>query len=525
MWAEMATNYYANSIHPDLLRQVFATDAGYIPLPQRILAFTFSALPASSVPYAYTWAATLATGLLVGSFSHPVFRRVMESDVTRVFVCLAVLMVADFESRTFINFTYFVAFFATVLSAQAISTRGVGIPPWAWILPVLMISKPHTLVALPILLVGALAANGRLRKIVICTLVFVFLQAIELLISNERGVMALQAKTGTLDRAQAIAGYFFGLLGQYAAGPSAAKLIPQAASVWIFIGIAFFGITVYFSWVSKRPSSWLILAGLSLIFFDVLLNCVALSVWWNSNLSLLSGINIHRYTLSAFYGVVLATAGLCDLVACALVSKGYSRLSSSGAIIFTCWFLLAGWHSYGMRISRAPGSPVTGNSQWQAFSPGLDQGTSDSICIPIDPFGWVYGSNCRNLTNELGWTTPHRFHLIGNSESDSASIQLDVPRIDIAGSQIAGLLSLARTTGPKMEQISARAIITLKGGRKITYRGANEILPTGTAILLFGPPANADDIESVELQFDRPVSIAMHGPQNSEIPMTVWLGH
>ena len=38
MWAEMATNYFVNAQSSSYFTNFFATDTGYIPLPQRIIA-------------------------------------------------------------------------------------------------------------------------------------------------------------------------------------------------------------------------------------------------------------------------------------------------------------------------------------------------------------------------------------------------------------------------------------------------------------------------------------------------------
>jgi hypothetical protein len=39
MWAEMATNYFINANSNVFLQQFFSTDAGYIPFPQRLIAY------------------------------------------------------------------------------------------------------------------------------------------------------------------------------------------------------------------------------------------------------------------------------------------------------------------------------------------------------------------------------------------------------------------------------------------------------------------------------------------------------
>ena len=56
MWAEMATNYFVNAKSSSYLTNFFATDAGYIPLPPRIIAFIGNSLNMSAavIPYFYT---------------------------------------------------------------------------------------------------------------------------------------------------------------------------------------------------------------------------------------------------------------------------------------------------------------------------------------------------------------------------------------------------------------------------------------------------------------------------------------
>ena len=70
MWAEMASNYYPNSISDSLWTRLFATDFGYVPLPQRLIGIVGSSfnLPAAAIPYFYTWSAVILTGAMVGSF-------------------------------------------------------------------------------------------------------------------------------------------------------------------------------------------------------------------------------------------------------------------------------------------------------------------------------------------------------------------------------------------------------------------------------------------------------------------------
>ena len=58
MWAETATNYYANAKSGNFFQSLFATDAGYWAFTLRIVSFipVLFHLPAKAVPYFYNWA-------------------------------------------------------------------------------------------------------------------------------------------------------------------------------------------------------------------------------------------------------------------------------------------------------------------------------------------------------------------------------------------------------------------------------------------------------------------------------------
>ena len=70
MWAEAATNYFMNAQSSDWKTVFFSTDAGYIPLPNRILAFAFHkfGFGASLTAYAYNWSAVMIPWMCVSVF-------------------------------------------------------------------------------------------------------------------------------------------------------------------------------------------------------------------------------------------------------------------------------------------------------------------------------------------------------------------------------------------------------------------------------------------------------------------------
>ena len=76
MWDEAATNYFASAQDLPLLLGLTQTDAGYFSLPPRLIAALSELLllPASAVPYFYTFSSAIATAMLVGVFILPQFR-------------------------------------------------------------------------------------------------------------------------------------------------------------------------------------------------------------------------------------------------------------------------------------------------------------------------------------------------------------------------------------------------------------------------------------------------------------------
>lgn len=189
MWAEMGSNYFPAASSPSILVKLFTTDAGYIPLPQRILAACGDLLnfSASSIAYFYTWSAIVLTGAMIGVFCLKPFRLLVSNDFLRFFSAITILLIADFETRTFINFTYFSAFFIAILTALALVDRSRDVPWWAWFIPIMILSKPTVLSVLPAMIVVAYVSKARFRLITALAVLFCFGQMIQMYLSNAAG--------------------------------------------------------------------------------------------------------------------------------------------------------------------------------------------------------------------------------------------------------------------------------------------------------------------------------------------------
>ena len=520
MWAEMATNYFSNAVSSSYFLKFFSTDAGYIPLPQRLIAFAvdYLSVPAKSVPYVYTWSAILFTGALVGCFCLPAFRAVIPSDGLRFAASLMILIVVDFETRTFINFTYFVVFFAAIITALALADSSRDVPRWAWVLPPLMVSKPYALVALPAMLLVALVSKSRFRWITITALMLILIQLIQLIVSMRSGVMATQMEeVGLGSKLLSSAQYFFGFLAGYLVGPKLYSLIQSLgmASV-LFLGFLCFLLSVGFVVACRQKETALIVVGLLLVLFNMCLNSFALSSDWNVDLNRLASLPVYRHVIVGLFGVVLIVTGLAaSLDRCAWAKKSGStpkpaQRGRTGIYIFSLWFVLTGWLSYGLRSTREPGSPMLGNSQWQKFAPAIDSNES-ILCVPIDPLGWPYGRNCSLLNAAATVEQPAKFTEVPKHDT-IYQLLVHVPDA-LQDRHIASIGILIKPFNNQTTRIEAQAALTTRTNEVLDFFGERTLAKTGGLLLLTTRPSAGatSGIAQIKVRFNVPVQVAEFG--------------
>lgn len=520
MWAEMATNYFANANAPELSQKLFSTDAGYIPFPQRLICLLGYVLnlPASSIPYFYTWTAVALTAMMVGAFCLRPFRILVKSDLLRFFTAVAVLMVADFESRTFINFTYFSAFFAAILTALALADDTSEVPWWAWVLPVLMVSKPAVLSVLPAMMIASSVSNPRFRRITIVVLLVCIAQLIRMTASHHAGAFTTANTIGVFDKLHASIKYFVGFIGAYSFGKAGAAKIHLP--ILLGTGILFLCSLVLFK--KRKRSGSLILVGLSLLFFNVTLNCFALSDSWNLDMARLAGVPLYRHIIVGFFGVVLTMTGLIDGVSerASLASKFITN--NSGAKLFFAWFVLSGWFIFAGKVTRLPASPVTHNSQWESLATVIDSGAP--VCVPVDPFGWVYQRNCKHLNPSINWMSKYHFEPL--PLEGSSSVFTVAPSAYASGQ---ALLSIAALVSPQTMQaipVSATAVIEMNDGTSRFFSGGRTLSSSAGLLLMMGKEAvPIKDIRSIKLVFSAPVGLAILENDASNSPAILWMGN
>lgn len=333
MWAEMATNYFPNANSPSYLQKLFSTDGGYIPAPQRLIAFIGNQLnlPAASIPYLYTWSAIISTGMMIGVFCLVQFRTLVKSDTLRFLTAISILMVADFETRTFINFTYFSAFFVAIVTALALVYDSEEVPWWAWFIPILMVSKPAVLAALPAMILVAMVSKSRFRWVTICATTLCIGQIAKIVVSHNLNAIVGANEIGFLSKSIVAIKYFFVLLGVYILGPN----FQIGKFLLMLTGFIFFLAGCFVFMKKKIDSGALIFVGFSLLFFNVLLNSFVLSNDWNGGMTQLATVPIYRSIIVGFFGSFLVVVGFfATLTEVNILKSKLSYIDKIGPVIF-----------------------------------------------------------------------------------------------------------------------------------------------------------------------------------------------
>lgn len=521
MWAEMATNYYLNAESPSLLEKLFATDAGYVPIVPRIIALIGNQinLPVTFVPYFYSFSAVILSGMMVGCFCLSIFRKLILSDSLRVVIAISVLIVADFETRTFVNFTYFSAFFIAIITSLAFKDEFKEVPWWVWLIPICIISKPAITSAIPAMVVASIFSKNRFRQVTAISLLLFLMQFIQILISSRIGVMHQVNETNLLSKLVSSVLYFFGFLGGFAIGPA---LNPNKY-LSIQMGIFIFFISIFVVLKIKNRATSLIGVGASLLLFNVILNCFAFTDSWNLNLNKLIGIPVYRHTIVGYFGVVLIIGALISCLFVAEENKTKINLKNYyGTFLFCLWFIVSGWFLSGLKLSKEPISPTIGNSQWQNMAQSIESGTNP-LCVPVDPWhkreSWLYQRNCHLLKIPPFWED--------GSLLIKDPLYFDLsPPVRLFEKKLLSAAVLAKPLSAKNEFIEVRMLITLRDGNEVKFQGANLIRPTGGLIQLNGPVSvKINEIASIRVYFNLPVEIALASDDPSGLPSIAWMGN
>jgi hypothetical protein len=519
MWAEMATNYYRNAASNSWWEKLFATDAGYWPLPQRLIALlvSMSGLPLQYVPYAYTWIALVLGVVLIASFCLPHFRSLVPSDELRALTCLMILLTVDFQSRTFINFTYFAVFFVTAVAGAAIVNRYGLVPKWAWAVPLLLASKPVVLITTPMLVLWAIVAKGRSRCIAFVAIVFAGIQVGFLLVSKQAGVFQQNEAFTFLQKTTASVRYGLGMLGRYTVGAHESISPFQ----FILVGVLIFALATFVVIRIRGAVAIWILAGLMLIFGNQALNSFAISDQWNVNMRGLTSHPFFRYTLVSFWGTLIVLSGLFLGLTPDKWTSSLRRGAACAAL--TLWFALSGWLGWTAQLNGDPISPDLYNSQWQQQAPKL--GSTESVCIPVNPYGWYIGFDCGLLNKRKdrdSW-----FGFVRMSAAPGHEVVLSDLPPELADKRLQAFSLVVRSRDGVEHQMTGEAFFELRDGRTLKMNGARKLHQAGGLVYfsVVGESIEANQVRKITVQIDIPVDYGFVRANQETVELAMmWFG-
>ncbi len=523
MWAEMASNYYPNSISDSLWTRLFATDFGYVPLPQRLIGIVGSSfnLPAAAIPYFYTWSAVILTGAMVGSFCLRPFRVLVQSDALRFVAVLAVILVADFQTRTYINFTYFGAFFIAIIVALAFVDR-LNDPPWyAWFTPLLMISKPSMFVLLPLILITAVVSRSRFRWIALASTLAVFVQACSLLVNKSSVPSNSSQPFSMVEKLHAGVDYSLGYLGGVFIGRADA-IAPMLVGVLLLL------VCVATVWRFPSRASVLVLWGASLAVLNTVFNSILLSDQWNMSIDRLAvhQLAIDRNVMLTYFGVVLIVVGLLATWVERVGTPNTLRVAVVAPAAFVSWFVVSGWAVAAASMNELPPSPILGNSQWERMSAAIDSDVP--VCVPVDPMGWALPNG---ELSPLDWMFSRDCRVL--KIAGPATMLPPVagaPNKYVVQAPEAGpntqLVSLAVVVDSGFNlrsNVTTTATLQLHRGGSRTFASTEVLEPGPRRILMSGSvPIPIRDIRSVTIEIASPAGV-YRSAGNPGMPAVIWM--
>ncbi|WP_374591768.1 hypothetical protein [Aquabacterium sp.] len=522
MWAEMGTNYFVHAHRANWPDWLLATDAGYLPIPQRLLASLVeaSSTPIAWTPYAYNALAIVLASLSIGAFAHPWFRPLASQDALRAGMCLLWGIVLDFETRTFINFTYTFALLGTLCCARVIVKPGERVPGWLWLLPILLLSKPAVLLAYVMVLIAAWYSRGSMRAIATACTLAVLLQIWTLAASRAAGIMPSQAAhLGIGDLIRTPLGYSIGYLGAVVVGQDLyLRLANLPVVAHLLPGTLFLcGSAMAFWRTSSMQARALMLAGGVLLLGNMVLNVVALGAEWDHKLTKLNHLWLYRHVVVAFWGATLIVLG--TWLACCNNTVRASGIRRWSQRLLSCWLLLvaASWLAIGFRATKPPSSPILGNGQWQAQARYMQHAASP-LCVPVDPFAWgIYGDGCIRLNKESVLRGPWSYITV-------TDLDIKVPT-SVRDREILALSIIIAAPTPQSPQ-TARAQLIERDGTPVSdvFEGHAPLTIEGHALTL-RTASSFRARTSIRLHFDTAVRVLQMPDDSTNIATaTMWMG-
>ena len=512
MWAETATNYYANAKSGNLIQSLFATDSGYWSFPLRITAYipVLLHIPAKFAPYFYNWIGILIIPLFVAPFCLPDFRKVIESDIFRFVICLCFLFLTDFKTVTFINFLVYSIFLIFIISNLAvIEGKGGKIPKWSWFIPLLIVSKPVILAVIPIMIICSFFANKKYRLITIISLILGLLQLTRLYLSLKSGTFfwTQESDFSTIDKISSsfIVSVKYMLLEIFG---NKYDFNITLSSMICFVLFALL-YKIYRADKIKNKAIISAIMGILMIFFTCSFLCFSLSYSWNKDAHLY--LALGRYLIGCIVGGIFIAAGFAEIL--------NKKFKNTGLLLFIFWFVSSGFLALGLNKKNVLDFPSLNCSTWQK-SYAYNSNNTTVSCIPINPYPWIYkpSNKCvylnkyQNLEHEK-----YKFEIYNNEKYNINQVYKN----ELSEINLEAILIYAKPVMGKNINVDTIAKVKLINGEISEFKSTDKLHTSGSVIQIL-MPINDINIEEISFEFSEPVEIRKEIYNNE--PIILWLG-
>ncbi len=541
MYAEAATEYFHFAKNGTFYERFLDPDAGYIPLIARVFAYLVHLLGVknSQIPYFYTYVSMAISALLVSVFNLKRFRILIENDILRFYLSLFILIVIDFETESFINFSIFCSWFIFINVLVAVIKKD-SIPPfYTYLIPVMMVTKPHVLALLPVIILSTFFVNKKYRTIFLFAILFSFIQITQLANSSINIAMPVyQISNYTFsDKLIASLVYFVSYLGMMFS-PLFGR-IPFYYSTIFGIIILLLSLVVV---IKTNKYSVIVFMGLCTIFFVFIINTFGIPTLWNLNeFRFLQ--NIDRWVFVAFVGYIFILYSIVITF----------KLHTNKSLFFTLFFLLNCWvikgvfndrernytifvlakkaltsvekiipaeaQNYLIPIiekanKRLEKEPIS--SQWNVLANDMDKEKKCTVCIPIESYPWIYGENCKYIQTII----PEGGKYIKVKANEFIKIELPAGINKENVSSIAPIIKVEDSS----KLLNLSAIITTKDKQKFILKNRQTKIESARHILLINNEIQEiKGISSLFIKSDKPFEIYVE--PNKINPTVSWIGY
>jgi hypothetical protein len=406
-WAEMATNYFYYA-HSQGLASLLSTDAGYVPLPQRIIALVIELVGVdnSNVMFLYNLIAMLVLSICVALPVFPTFREILGPLWLRASFSASVFMSIDFESRTFINFSY-VFILPLVLGLVCLQENfSAKIPKLYWILPLIAFSKP--VIVITSVIVGALLlSHFKIRSRSYKQITYVFFVGLSLALlrigisSTTDTLSGYRGSFSTPEKLEIFFSQTLVSLTSFTGTPASLWNPDSTALAMSCLAFLFAG---YFAVRTNHNSHMIYGIGAVLVVVNSFVNAFVLTSLITEGLGIENASNYTnwRYTVLAKIGSLLIFFSIMNAIVqlAQRRSTWLRRVWIKTSVALLSVIVVGNWLTQFNNMIAPFNFPIVGASSWETYADDIDNSqkrTGTGVqCILVDPapWGWVYGDGC-----------------------------------------------------------------------------------------------------------------------------------